>query len=119
MRCHARTGSTLLFHDQLPGKDGVDVLMCVRRNVAARPAVLLCSSERSDFPQNRVGKLRVRVVLLKRLSAHDLTGSLPASTAVFRPGSLLFLKSRRSVSQARRSGHSPVEEPGSSHDTLF
>lgn len=83
LRARARTCSTLLFDYQLPGKDGVDVLTWVRHNVAARRAVRVYSGERLDFLQNRVGSLGVRATLLDPLSAHDLIGALPASTAAF------------------------------------
>lgn len=58
------------------------MLTWVRRNVAARRAVRVYSSERPDFIHNGVGSLGVRAMPLKPLSAHDLIASLPASTAV-------------------------------------
>jgi hypothetical protein len=82
LRFRARTCSAHLFDYQRPRKDSVDMLTWVRRNIAARRAVRVYSSERPDSIHNGVGSLGVRAMPLKPVSAHDLIASLPASTAV-------------------------------------
>jgi hypothetical protein len=64
-------------------RGGAEVLTGARRDVAVRRAVRVCSSERLDFLHNHSGGMDVRAILPKPLSAHDLPGSLLASTAVF------------------------------------
>jgi hypothetical protein len=79
----ARAPAARVLEFQLPGMGSLEVLTGARRNVAVRRAVLVCSSERLDFLHKHSGGMDVCASLPKPLSAHDLIGSLPASTAVF------------------------------------